>query len=326
VLRESVLTSGPESRHFTGVLETQKCALVELGQTLKASRYSFSAITPESHRRVFNRSPSRLAGNVRDVFGWNFPFRPEALESGLLALMTAAGAVEIHGDFLKSKFRAATLGDDLFFHSSFPTDHPDSVFFGPDTYRFVRFVRQHLPRGLGLLADVGAGSGAGGLALRQHSERLLLTDINPGALQLAEVNARLAGTQNYSCLEGTGLAPILQPVDAVILNPPFLMDEGKRAYRDGGDQWGSDLSFRLLLGSLEKVRPGGLILLYTASAVVDGVHIFRELVRDGLKNFNGSWDFDEIDPDVFGEELSTPAYKNVERISAVGLVVRAGRE
>jgi hypothetical protein len=32
--------------------------------------------------------------------------------------------------------------------------------------------------------------------------------------------------------------------------------------------------------------------------------------------------YGELDPDVFGEELDTPAYACAERIAAVGLVVQ----
>jgi hypothetical protein len=31
----------------------------------------------------------------------------------------------------------------------------------------------------------------------------------------------------------------------------------------------------------------------------------------------------EIDPDVFGEELDQPSYQNVERIAAIGALIRS---
>lgn len=37
-----------------------------------------------------------------------------------------------------------------------------------------------------------------------------------------------------------------------------------------------------------------------------------------------SWKYEEIDPDVFGEELDTPAYAGIDRIAAVLLVARKG--
>jgi hypothetical protein len=36
-------------------------------------------------------------------------------------------------------------------------------------------------------------------------------------------------------------------------------------------------------------------------------------------------EYEEIDPDVFGEELDTPAYAAVERIAAVSLNVTVAR-
>ena len=34
------------------------------------------------------------------------------------------------------------------------------------------------------------------------------------------------------------------------------------------------------------------------------------------------WRYEELDPDVFGEELEVPAYRQVERIAAVLLTLR----
>ncbi|MGE0403972.1 MAG: SAM-dependent methyltransferase, partial [Kofleriaceae bacterium] len=35
--------------------------------------------------------------------------------------------------------------------------------------------------------------------------------------------------------------------------------------------------------------------------------------------------YEEIDPDVFGEELDTPAYRDVDRIAAVGATIALRR-
>ena len=34
--------------------------------------------------------------------------------------------------------------------------------------------------------------------------------------------------------------------------------------------------------------------------------------------------YEEIDPDIFGEQLDLPAYRTVERIAAVGAVISRG--
>ena len=78
------------------------------------------------------------------------------------------------------------------FCSCIPASPPieqDAVFFGPDTYRFVRLLRTSLT-GLAAdktirLIDVGSGSGAGGIfaaRLLGKGVKLVLADINRKAL------------------------------------------------------------------------------------------------------------------------------------------------
>lgn len=83
-------------------------------------------------------------------------------------------------------------------HSAFPTTEADSVFLGPDTYRFVRFLRTALAdittREALRLVDIGAGSGVGGIIAAKTlgaSTDLVLADINRNALAFSAVNATL---------------------------------------------------------------------------------------------------------------------------------------
>jgi hypothetical protein len=63
-------------------------------------------------------------------------------------------------------------------------------------------------------------------------------------------------------------------------------------------------------------------VLYTGAAVVDGVDQFRRAAEPLVRDAGATFDYEELDPDVFGEELDAPAYANVERIAAVGLIAR----
>ena len=56
--------------------------------------------------------------------------------------------------------------------------------------------------------------------------------------------------------------------------------------------------------------------------MVAGKDTFLESVMPALRHADVAWDYAEIDPDVFGEELDNPAYVDVDRIAAVALVVR----
>jgi hypothetical protein len=94
--------------------------------------------------------------------------------------------------------RFSTLQGLLFAHSQYPTLAPDSVFFGPDTYRFAALISR-VPYGCPspprAILDLGCGSGVGGIvAARRAGGRpfLALADVNPAALRLAWVNSALA--------------------------------------------------------------------------------------------------------------------------------------
>ena len=117
--------------------------LVALLNELDDLGYDFIAITPRSHSRVVERRAGQRATDLRDVFGWSLPFERALLLGPLMDSLEAAGAVEpAAGDLFRSALRVATLDGRPFLHSAFPTIADDSVFFGPDTYRFLRFVER----------------------------------------------------------------------------------------------------------------------------------------------------------------------------------------
>jgi methylase of polypeptide subunit release factors len=303
-------------------------ALLRLLAVLAREGYSFVTPTPLSHARVLARSPGKTARNLRDVLGWSLPFEPGTLPPEIQDLLEEASALGRENGLLRSRLRVSGIGERLFLHSAFPTDAQDSVFFGPDTYRFVDFIRSELPR-FGTarrLVDLGTGSGAGAImaAPLVPGARITLLDINPSALRLAAANARHAGLE-AELVQGGSIGDIAGLVDLVIANPPYIVDEEGRDYRDGGDMHGARLSLDWTLAAARRLEPGGHMLLYTGSAIVDGRDRLREALERDLPALGCTLRYREIDPDVFGEELEKPAYGDVERIAAVGAVVEAAR-
>lgn len=297
-------------------------ALVELGRALGSRGYEFVTVTPDTHRLVLERDP-RPARDLRDVFGWSRSFERALLPERLLRLACEAGVIRSDGELLCSDVRFSSLGPNLYAHSAYPTLSPAAVFFGPDTYRFCALVRRSLRR-CRCLVDIGCGSGAGGLAAAGLSERLVLADISREALRFAAVNAALAGIA-AEIVESDVLAAVTGPIDAVIANPPYLRDGACRAYREGGGQYGEALSLRILREAIARVSPGGAIVLYTGSAIVDGRDGFRELAEPICRSAGASFDYAELDPDIFGSELAEAHYAGAERLAAVGLVAVTAR-
>lgn len=305
-------------------------ALLGVGQWLRSAQYRFSTVTPESQRRVNARSENQEARTLRDVFGWSRPYRAGLLPGRVQSLLELADAVECNGDLYRSRVRYSTLDGNLYVHSSWPTLETDAVFFGPDTHRFVTLIRRSLASlqaiGVRSIVDVGCGSGAGGLAaahaIGASVQHLVLADVNAKALELAAVNAALAGFERYACVRSDVLDAIDGPIDLLVANPPYLLDAAARSYRHGGGEHGEGLSIRMLREALPRLSPGGVLILYTGSAIVDGEDVFRRAALPHLDACGAQWRYEEIDPDVFGEELDAPACARVERIAAVGLVAR----
>jgi hypothetical protein len=299
-------------------------ALLEVGRMLRCSGYRFTAVTPETQRRVNARAAvggAPLARDLRDVFGWNRSFDPQLLPAGLLAALQAAGAIGRNGDRLISRVRFASLGERLFAHSAFPTVERDAVFFGPDSQRFCALVERWLPGAhAARLVDVGCGSGVGGICAARHARRIVLADVNAHALRLAEVNAALNGV-SAEIVASDVLASIAEPIDAVIANPPYMRDAEGRTYRDGGGLHGEALSVRIVREALARLAEHGALVLYTGSAIVDGQDSFWHAVLPVLRESDRPYRYQELDPDVFGEELERPGYERVERIAVVGLWV-----
>lgn len=291
-------------------------ALFDVGTQLRELGYTFITATPETHRR--NNARHTRAESVRDVFGWSRPFARDVLPARMFTAATAAGIIDTEGELYRSKVRFSTLRNGLYVHSAYPTLSPGSVFFGPDSYRFATLLSRSVGSARRCV-DVGCGSGAGALSLADRVDRLVLTDLNTQALRFARVNAELAGVSDrVEYAIGDLLAPVEGDFDLVIANPPYLVDAAQRAYRNGGGSLGEGLAVRIVEQARKRLTPGGRLVLYTGAPIVDGHDIVRASIAPLLDGT--TWTYEELDPDVFGEELDQPAYAAVERIAVVAAV------
>jgi hypothetical protein len=300
-------------------------ALLDLLRQLEAGGYDFVTPTPLSHERVLRRPDRRRATDVRDVLGWSLPFGEDAMPPPLFAALQAGGGVERCGELWKSRFRVSRVRGLLFLHSAFPTDDEDSVFLGPDSYRFADFVAAEMGPECRLrrLVDIGGGAGVGALTAAHvcAAAEVLLTDVNRKALRLARINAQHAGVP-LATREAADLDGAPEDCDLILANPPYIVDPQGRAYRDGGDLHGGQVSLDWARAAIPKLAPGGRFLLYTGSAILAGG---RDRLREELTRVAEAAGcrvaYRELDPDVFGEELDKPFYADVERIAVVGCTI-----
>jgi methylase of polypeptide subunit release factors len=296
-------------------------ALLRLLQVLDRDGYDFVTPTPSTQGRVIGRPGKERARNLRDVLGWSLPFEADAIPAEVLEILEQAHAITHRDGVLKSRLRVSRVEGRLFLHSAYPTHAQDAVFLGPDTYRFASLLKQEItdrPKGARIV-DIGAGAGVGGITAADQCDdpELTLTDINPKALRLAKINAEHAGRPVRE-IETSGLDACDGPFDIVVANPPYIL--GGQTYKDGGDMHGARMSLDWSIAAMKRLAPGGRLILYTGSAIVDGRDEFRDALAGAVKKAHCDLRYREIDPDVFGGTLNQAGYEDVERIAAVAAV------
>ena len=314
-----------EDGENTVTLNDREAALVQLLSHLAADGYEFVTPTPATHEINMERRRGQTARTTRDVLGWSMKFRSGEIDPVVERLLYAAGALAGESNGRHSTIRVSTLDSKLFVHSAFPTSSADAVFFGPDSYRFADLIRAELALvgGSPVIVDVGTGAGVGAIVAGTivPVATIVMTDINSSAIALAQVNAWTAGVP-VAAYCGDLFASYEGSVDIALANPPYIIDPAGRLYRDGGSLHGAELSIRMAREVLPRLNPRGRFILYSGSAIVDGLNALEERLAVVASENDCSFEYREIDPDVFGEELTSSDYEQVERIAAIAAVFR----
>jgi methylase of polypeptide subunit release factors len=124
-------------------------------------------------------------------------------------------------------------------------------------------VREPVRRAL----DLGTGCGVQALHLAAHADEVVATDVNPRALWIAGLNAKLNGTfggvpggPRLDLRDGSLFEPVAgEEFDLVVTNPPFVISPGTGAllvYRDSGLP-GDDVVRQVVTQAPRHLRPGG---------------------------------------------------------------------
>jgi methylase of polypeptide subunit release factors len=296
---------------------------MELLNVLDSLNYDFFAPTPASHSRVLEREGREVGDNLLDLLGWSRRCRSDDLPEPVLRALEEAGFLERSANGLvASRVRVSRVFGNLFIHSRYPTVEHDAVFLGPDSHRFGDYILRNI-EGLPVkprVLDYGAGAGVGGItaASRLPGATLTLADINPRALALAKANAAYAGI-DFELKQAQSPQELAPGHDLIVMHPPFMIDAERRSYRDGGDLFGGRLSLDWALGGIRLLAPGGRLVMHTGVSIVGGRDVVRDAFTESLPVGEYKLDYRLLDPDIFGDELSSEAYADVDRIAAVGL-------
>jgi SAM-dependent methyltransferase len=149
-----------------------------------------------------------------------------------------------HGDLLLASDR----DDGAMGHDWVAGIHPPSVTLAKLT------VRRPVARAL----DMGTGNGIQALLASRHADAVVATDVNPRALALARLNARLNEVDNLELREGSYFEPVAgERFDLLTCNPPYVISpESRYAYRDSGLP-GDTVSQRVVEQAAERLEEGG---------------------------------------------------------------------
>ena len=262
----------------------------------------------------------------------------------ILDLLREASVVTAGDDGLyRSKFRVSSfympdIEDSLsltrlyYIHSAFPTTQRDSVFFGPDTYLFLDYlssVTNRVPtRTPRTIVDICCGAGAGAILLARKfpASRVLALDLNPKALSVGIMNARFANTQVLFVESDLVSAMKSQDdIDLIVSNPPYISSSALDVptHAIDGPISGLALPLRVVEESVPLLADRGLLIVYTAVPIPHQNPAYDPFLEHLSKVAGATLvSYKILHPDMFGEELSSPAYADVGRIQAVGAVLR----
>ncbi len=159
--------------------------------------------------------------------------------------------------------------------------------------RAIEVLGSELPPGPKIVLDVGTGSGAIALAIAKNLPDVLVhaTDTSPGALEVAETNARELGVGDQVVFgQGDLLEPVIElagRVHLMVSNPPYVSEseyeglapelafEPRSALIAGPT--GLEVIEKLVRAAPGMLVPGGLLLCEIGAGQAGGV---KELVEE----------------------------------------------
>ncbi|KAF8314731.1 hypothetical protein DL93DRAFT_2198708 [Clavulina sp. PMI_390] len=318
---------------------------------LEKADYEHLCPTPETQsfalakRQTIAGKDPLTAKTLHDIWGWSLPvslntFVFHNLISRLVprsySTFVASNIIMRHLFSLTVRISSLVpFGSypNYYVHSSWPTSSPDSVFFGPETYRFIRYLSEAARRvsECHLAIDVCSGAGAGAFQLAKSfpSATIFGLDINPKAVHIADVNRQhlfpdRSQSSPIQIAVSDGFLGVLEHVrgrvDVTSINPPFIAGD-KRTYAAGGPT-GMELILRIIGEAREALRVNGVLVGHMAAPIgFGGVDRFRRAL-DAMSDHWTIVAYDVLDVDIFGEEMASPDnYPDIARLSSVGIVL-----
>ena len=163
----------------------------------------------------------------------------------------------------------------------------------------LNLVDLTVPEQVGTALDVGTGCGVQALHLAGHAGRIVGTDVNERALELAAFTARLNDVE-VELRRGSLFEPVGgERFDLVVSNPPFVVappSTGRLAYRETG--FAADAVIELLVREApDRLTEGGRL-----QTLANWVHVRGQDWRDRVGEWLGDRSAWAVQREVLGPE------------------------
>ncbi len=214
---------------------TARAAAAALGRELGAA-------SPSQEHPVLLRRAAAAETSLRvalELFVLEQPVAVDAVEQALSPLfaddLVELGLAHESGDSLRASVRIVPHEPFLLASDRMSGPPRADLVTGvtrPATLLSQLTVRRPVKRAL----DLGTGNGILALLCSGHAERVVATDINEHALELAELNMALNGVTNVELRLGSFLEPVEgERFGLVVSNPPYVISpESEYLFRDAG--------------------------------------------------------------------------------------------
>jgi methylase of polypeptide subunit release factors len=190
---------------------------------------------------------------------------------GSMAELLDPGLLVVSGDQVRATVELKPYGDDEMSAwicsdptpldgRSVPPRHDFVLGASPASTTLAQLIpRDHVETVL----DLGTGCGIQALHLAEHVERIVATDLNPRALQLAAITLGLAQVD-----ADLRLGSLYEPVaaerfDLIVTNPPYVISPPARSelvYREG-NQLADGLMRTVVTEAVEHLNPDGTLIV-----------------------------------------------------------------
>ena len=127
----------------------------------------------------------------------------------------------------------------------------------------VSLTQMAVPTHVGSALDMGCGCGVQSLHLSRHADHVVATDVNPRALEMAQLTCRLSHA-DVDIRDGSLYDPCGHDTfDLIVTNPPYVMappsrDGQRLIYREGGF-CGDGLVEAVVRGAPARLNDGGML-------------------------------------------------------------------